>query len=218
MKYQCGIFDLDGVLVDTAKYHYLGWKKLADRLGFSFTEQQNEALKGISRMDALEIILEIGGMSDRFSKEEKEEMAAEKNQYYLEYVEQLKEEELYPGVRELFAEMKRRGIKIALGSASKNARPILERLRITEYFDEIIDGTVVKKAKPDPEVFTLSADRLHIPYENCLVFEDSAAGIQAAKTAGMTAVGIGTRENLPLADQICAGVGEFMESLEHGEF
>ncbi len=218
MKYQCGIFDLDGVLVDTAKYHYLGWKKLADRLGFSFTEQQNEALKGISRMDALEILLEIGGMSDRFSKEEKEEMAAEKNQYYLEYVEQLKEEELYPGVRELFAEMKRRGIKIALGSASKNARPILERLRITEYFDEIIDGTVVKKAKPDPEVFTLSADRLQIPYENCLVFEDSAAGIQAAKTAGMTAVGIGTRENLPLADQICAGVGEFMESLEHGEF
>lgn len=209
MKYQCGIFDLDGVLVDTAKYHYLGWKKLADRLGFSFTEQQNEALKGISRMAALDLLLKMGDMNEKFSEEEKEELAAEKNQYYLDFVSQLKEEELFPGVTELFERMKQANIKIALGSASKNARLILERLHIKDYFDFIVDGTLVKKAKPDPEVFTLSADRLGIPYEKCVVFEDSAAGIQAAKTAGMTAVGIGTRKNLPMADYICSNVGEF---------
>ncbi|MDO4327826.1 MAG: beta-phosphoglucomutase [Lachnospiraceae bacterium] len=209
MKYQCGIFDLDGVLVDTAKYHYLGWKKLADRLGFSFTEQQNEALKGISRMAALDLLLKMGDMNEKFSEEEKEELAAEKNQYYLDFVSQLKEEELLPGVTELFERMKQANIKIALGSASKNARLILERLHIKDYFDFIVDGTLVKKAKPDPEVFTLSADRLGIPYEKCVVFEDSAAGIQAAKTAGMTAVGIGTRKNLPMADYICSNVGEF---------
>ncbi|MCB7320762.1 beta-phosphoglucomutase [Lacrimispora sp. 210928-DFI.3.58] len=209
MKYQCGIFDLDGVLVDTAKYHYLGWKKLADRLGFPFTEQQNEALKGISRMAALDLLLEMGGMSGRFSEAEKAELAAEKNQYYLEYVSRLEEDELFFGVVELFERMKKAGIKIALGSASKNARLILDRLHIEDYFDFIVDGTLVKKAKPDPEVFTLSADRLGIPYAECVVFEDSAAGIQAAKTAGMLAVGIGTRENLPMADYICRGVGEF---------
>lgn len=209
MKYQCGIFDLDGVLVDTAKYHYFGWKKLADRLGFSFTEQQNEALKGISRMAALDLLLKMGDMNEKFSEEEKEELAAEKNQYYLDFVSQLKEEELFPGVTELFERMKQANIKIALGSASKNAGLILERLHIKNYFDFIVDGTLVKKAKPDPEVFTLSADRLGIPYKKCVVFEDSAAGIQAAKTAGMTAVGIGTRKNLPMADYICSNVGEF---------
>lgn len=209
MKYQCGIFDLDGVLVDTAKYHYLGWKKLADRLGFPFTEQQNEALKGISRMAALDLLLEMGGMSGRFSQEQKVELAAEKNQYYLEYVSQLEENELFPGVVELFERMKKDGVRIALGSASKNARLILERLHIEDYFDIIVDGTLVKKAKPDPEVFTLAADRLGISYADCVVFEDSAAGLQAAKTAGMMAVGIGTKENLPMADCICGSVGEF---------
>lgn len=209
MKYQCGIFDLDGVLVDTAKYHYLGWKKLADRLGFPFTEQQNEALKGVSRMAALDLLLEMGGMSDRFSETEKAELAAEKNKYYLEYVSSLKEDEVFPGVVELFERMKKDNIKIALGSASKNARLILERLHIEAYFDIIVDGTLVKKAKPDPEVFTLSANRLGIPHAECVVFEDSAAGIQAAKTAGMLAVGIGTKENLPMADCICGSVGEF---------
>lgn len=209
MRYLCGIFDLDGVLVDTAKYHYLGWKRLADRLGFSFTLEQNEALKGISRMAALELLLEMGGMGKVFSRQEKERLAAEKNEYYLEYISRLGEEELLCGVVETFEKMQRDGIKIALGSASKNARLILKRLRIEGYFDVVTDGTLVKKAKPDPEVFTLSADRLGIPYERCVVFEDSLAGLQAAKAAGMTAVGIGKRENLPVADYLCEHVGEF---------
>lgn len=210
MKYQCGIFDLDGVLVDTAKYHYLGWKKLADRLGFSFTVQQNEALKGISRMAALDLLLEIGGLGDAFSQQEKEQMAAEKNGYYLEYINQLGEEELLLGVLETFERMRKARIRIALGSASKNARLILKRLHIEEYFDVVIDGNLVKKAKPDPEVFTMSADRLGICYSQCVVFEDSLAGLQAAKAVGMTAVGIGERENLRIADYICRNVGEFV--------
>ncbi len=208
MNYQCGIFDLDGVLVDTAKYHYLGWKKLADRLGFPFTEQQNEALKGISRMEALDLLLAMGGKSHHFSETEKEALAREKNQYYLEYVNQLKQEELFKGVINLFEKMKSEKTKIALGSASKNARLILDRLHITEYFDFIVDGTLVKKAKPDPEVFVAAADHLGIAYKDCVVFEDSAAGIQAAKAAGMTAVGIGTRDNLPMADYIYSCIEE----------
>lgn len=210
MRYQCGIFDLDGVLVDTAKYHYLGWKRLADRLGFPFTLQQNEALKGISRMAALELLLEMGGLNKNFSQQEKEQMAAEKNKYYLEYIDQLGEEELLPGVMEAFERMRRNEIKIALGSASKNARLILKRLHIEEYFDMVIDVTLVKKAKPDPEVFTLSADKLGIFYERCVVFEDSLAGLMAAKAVGMTAVGIGEKENLPIADYLCKNVGEFV--------
>ena len=161
-------------------------------------------------MAALELLLEMGGLNKNFSQQEKEQMAAEKNKYYLEYIDQLGEEELLPGVMEAFERMRRNEIKIALGSASKNARLILKRLHIEEYFDMVIDGTLVKKAKPDPEVFTLSADKLGIFYERCVVFEDSLAGLMAAKAVGMTAVGIGEKENLPIADYLCKNVGEFV--------
>lgn len=209
MGYRCGIFDLDGVLVDTAKYHYLAWKALADRLGFAFSVEQNESLKGISRMESLEVLLRFGGMEEMFDQEEKLRMAEEKNRLYLEYINRLEESELLPGVTELFERMKERGVKIALGSASKNAGLILERLNISSYFDVIVDGNLVTKAKPDPEVFALGADRLGIPYEECVVFEDSVAGLLAAKKLNMGTVGIGTRENLPQADIICGTVGEY---------
>jgi len=209
MRYRCGIFDLDGVLVDTAKYHYLAWKALADRLGFAFSVEQNESLKGISRMESLEVLLRFGGMEEMFDQEEKLWMAEEKNRLYLEYINRLEESELLPGVTELFERMKERGVKIALGSASKNAGVILERLNISSYFDVIVDGNLVTKAKPDPEVFALGADRLGIPYEECVVFEDSVAGLLAAKKLNMGTVGIGTRENLPQADIICGAVGEY---------
>ncbi|MBS5065850.1 MAG: beta-phosphoglucomutase [Hungatella hathewayi] len=209
MRYRCGIFDLDGVLVDTAKYHYLAWKALADRLGFAFSVEQNESLKGISRMESLEVLLRFGGMEEMFDQEEKLRMAEEKNRLYLEYINRLEESELLPGVTELFERMKERGVKIALGSASKNAGVILERLNIGSYFDVIVDGNLVTKAKPDPEVFALGADRLGIPYEECVVFEDSVAGLLAAKKLNMGTVGIGTRENLPQADIICGAVGEY---------
>lgn len=209
VEYSCGIFDLDGVLVDTAKYHYLAWKQLADELGFEFTREQNEALKGVSRMKSLELLLGFGHMQEKFSEEEKEQLAEKKNKIYVEYISQLGKEELFPGVVETFEKMKKKGVKIALGSASKNAGMILERLGITPYFDVVIDGNMVHKAKPDPEVFMLAAQKLKIPAENCIVFEDSAAGLEAAKKAGMLVVGIGKKENLPMADKILANVGEY---------
>ena len=212
-KFQCAIFDLDGVLVDTAKYHYLAWRSLADELGFDFTAEQNEALKGVSRMKSLELLLGFGGMADRFTEKEKEEMAEKKNQIYVEEISRLKKEELFDGVLELFSELKKRGIKIALGSASKNAPLILEKLDIKRYFDDIVDGTNVSKAKPDPEVFVKAAEDLRIPCGACVVFEDSAAGIQAAKTAGMKAVGIGKKENLPMADLVISSVDQYIPFL-----
>ncbi len=169
-QYQGAIFDLDGVLVDTAKYHYLAWKQLADELGFDFTRQQNEALKGVSRMRSLELLLGFGGMMGRFSEEEMHDMAEKKNRIYVEYVKKLRQEELLPGVKELLERMKDSGIKIAFGSASKNAEMILEGLGITKYFDAIVDGTMVTKAKPDPEVFLLGAKLLGVSAEECVVF------------------------------------------------
>lgn len=198
------LFDLDGVIVDTAKYHYLAWKKLTDELGVNFTQKDNERLKGVSRMRSFEIILEIGGLT--MTEEEKESNCTKKNDVYLEYIYQLKAEELLPGVRKFLSEAREKGYKLALGSASKNSRLILEKLEIMDFFDEIVDGTVVSKAKPDPEVFTKGADVLGLPYSSCIVFEDAAAGITAAHNAGMLAVGIGTAENLPEADILLPGL------------
>lgn len=207
--YKCGIFDLDGVLVDTAKYHYLAWKQLAAQLGFEFTLEQNEALKGVSRMRSLEILLADGGLTGKFTDAEMEKLAAEKNEIYVRYIRELKQEELFPGVVETFRAMKAADVKIALGSASKNASMILDRLQITPYFDAIIDGTKVTKAKPDPEVFLLAAQELGIAPCDCVVFEDSQAGIEAAKSADMLAVGVGTQAQLPKADLLVSNVSEF---------
>ena len=207
--YKCGIFDLDGVLVDTAKYHYLAWKQLAAQLGFEFTLEQNEALKGVSRMRSLEILLADGGLNGKFTDAEMEKLAAEKNEIYVRYIRELKQEELFPGVVETFRAMKAADVKIALGSASKNASMILDRLQITPYFDAIIDGTKVTKAKPDQEVFLLAAQELGIAPCDCVVFEDSQAGIEAAKSADMLAVGVGTQAQLPKADLLVSNVSEF---------
>ena len=207
--YKCGIFDLEGVLVDTAKYHYLAWKQLAAQLGFEFTLEQNEALKGVSRMRSLEILLADGGLTGKFTDAEMEKLAAEKNEIYVRYIRELKQEELFPGVVETFRAMKAADVKIALGSASKNASMILDRLQITPYFDAIIDGTKVTKAKPDPEVFLLAAQELGIAPCDCVVFEDSQAGIEAAKSADMLAVGVGTQAQLPKADLLVSNVSEF---------
>lgn len=207
--YKCGIFDLDGVLVDTAKYHYLAWKQLAAQLGYEFTLEQNEALKGVSRMRSLEILLADGGLTGKFTDAEMEKLAAEKNEIYVRYIRELKQEELFPGVVETFRAMKAADVKIALGSASKNASMILDRLQITPYFDAIIDGTKVTKAKPDPEVFLLAAQELGIAPCDCVVFEDSQAGIEAAKSADMLAVGVGTQAQLPKADLLVSNVSEF---------
>lgn len=209
MKYKCAIFDLDGVLVDTAKYHFLAWKELAGKLGFEFTIEDNERLKGVSRMTSLDILLEVGHMQDQFSPEEKEQMATEKNERYVEYISRLDETEILEGVLELLRDLKERGVKIALGSASKNAPLILKNVGLEPYFDVVIDGNSVSKAKPDPEVFTLGANRLGVSHGDCAVFEDSQAGLEAAKIAGMLAIGVGREEDLTDADVVYRSLKDF---------
>jgi len=209
MSYKCAIFDLDGVLVDTAKYHYLAWKELAGKLGFEFTIENNEMLKGVSRMTSLDILLDVGKMKDAFSEEEKVKMATEKNNQYVEYISNIDESEILEGALSLLQELKQKGIKIALGSASKNAQIILKNVGLESYFDVIVDGNSVSKAKPDPEVFTLGAKTLGVPYEECVVFEDSQAGLEAAKIVGMLAVGVGMEKDLTNADVVYSTLKDF---------
>ncbi|WP_040949918.1 beta-phosphoglucomutase [Gorillibacterium massiliense] len=202
------IFDLDGVIVDTAKYHYLAWKWLASELGFDFTEKDNERLKGVSRMRSLDILLEVGGIT--LDEARKEELAAQKNQLYVDYISKIDENELLPGAKAYMLGLKERGVKISLGSASKNAGLILDKLGITELFDAIVDGTKVAKAKPDPEVFLLAAQELGLSAAECVVYEDALAGIEAAHAAGMKAVGIGEAHNLPDADMLVDGLHQLV--------
>ena len=205
-KTELVIFDLDGVLVDTAKYHYLAWKKLADEMGFDFTEEQNEQFKGVSRMACMDIMCKLASKED-MPLEERTIVANRKNDYYLSYISSIDSNELLSGVKSTLDMLKENGIKIALGSASKNAVPILEKTKIINYFDVIIDGTKVSKAKPDPEVFVLGAKTLGIPHDKCIVIEDAFSGVQAAKTATMRCIGIGDNQNLPNADIVIDNVG-----------
>lgn len=202
------IFDLDGVIVDTARYHYLAWKRLAAQHGFDFTEADNERLKGVSRMRSLEILLEIGHLD--VDEATKQAMAAQKNAWYVEYISQMDATQVLPGAREYICFVREKGVKTALASASKNAPLILERLHITSLFDVIVDGTKVQKAKPDPEVFLRAAQELGIEPEHCVVFEDAQAGIEAARRAGMGAVGVGRPEVLKDADVVIASLGQLM--------
>ncbi|MDR1215333.1 MAG: beta-phosphoglucomutase [Treponema sp.] len=195
---QGAIFDLDGVIVDTAKYHFLAWKRLAAELGFDFTQADNERLKGVSRMRSLDILLDVGRCA--MNDEEKEVAASKKNAWYMEYLGTLKQSDMLPGALEYLNYLKKQGVRIALGSASKNAGFILEKLGIGGLFDAVIDGNAVSAAKPDPEVFLKAASALSLSPSVCTVFEDSLAGIQAAKAGGMKVVGIGSPELLPGAD------------------
>ena len=183
------IFDLDGVIVDTAKYHYLAWKKIATDLGIEFTHEHNELLKGVSRVRSLDIILGLGQVEA--SQEQKDQWLIQKNEDYLSYLVDMDQNEILPGVMPVLEFLKANQQPIALGSASKNARPILEKTGILSYFDAIVDGNDVSNAKPDPEVFLQAAQKLGITNENSIVFEDSVAGIQAANSASMTSIGIG---------------------------
>ncbi|WP_299529592.1 beta-phosphoglucomutase [Ulvibacterium sp.] len=195
MKHKTGfIFDLDGVIVDTAKYHYLAWKKLADELGIAFTEKDNERFKGVSRKRCLEILLEMGGIVA--SEEQFNAWLIEKNKDYLDYINTMDETEILPDVPKVLRYLKTKNIPTALGSASKNAKPILEKVNLLSYFDTVVDGNEVSKAKPDPEVFIKASEKLGTKPEHCVVFEDALAGIEAANTAGMTSIGIGDAEVL----------------------
>jgi beta-phosphoglucomutase len=201
------IFDLDGVIVDTARYHYLAWKRLAKELGVDLTLEDNERLKGVSRMRSLEIILEIGGVS--LSELEKERLANKKNTWFVDYVERMAPEEIFPGVRALMQGMRELGIKLALASSSKNAKTIIQLLHIQHEFDAIVDGTMITHTKPHPEIFLMAADKLGVEPENCVVFEDAEAGVEAAVAAGMKCVGVGSPVLLKDANRIVSTTSDF---------
>lgn len=183
------LFDLDGVLVDTAQYHFLAWQRMAAELGIHFGEAENEQLKGVSRAESLNRILAWGGKS--LSDAEKQHWMTLKNDWYLELVRGMPADDYLPGAHEFLRASRAAGIKVALGSASKNAPLILERLGWIPLFDAMVDGNVVTASKPDPEVFLEGARRLGLKPEECVVFEDSEAGVEAARRGGMKVVGIG---------------------------
>jgi len=200
------IFDLDGVIVDTAMYHFLAWKRLADQLGIPFTKEDNERLKGVSRMASLEIILEIGGR--KLSDDRKQEYAMLKNKWYIDYISKMTSNEILPGSLRFINELRDANIRVAIGSASKNTPLILKQVGILDLFDAVADGNNVRNAKPDPEVFNKAASMLGIKPENCVVFEDAIAGVQAALNAGMMCIGVGSANILTKAHFVVSGLNE----------
>jgi beta-phosphoglucomutase len=200
------LFDLDGVLVDTAVYHYQAWKALANSLGFNFTEAQNEHLKGVNRMKSLEMILNWGNVTK--TEVEMAQLAAAKNEQYVGMISKMTADEVLSGTLPLLEQLKAAGIKIALGSASKNSGMILERTNLAHFFDAIIDGNHVNASKPDPEVFLKGAAALELEPANCIVFEDAQAGVQAAINGGMKVIGIGQQENLKGANMVIKDLSE----------
>lgn len=194
------IFDLDGVLVDTAGSHFAAWGVIAKRLGIPFSAADNERLKGVGRMESLEIILSLKNVV--LSRAEKEKLAAEKNEIYLDMLSSLCEKDILPGARKLLESLRANGIKIALGSGSRNAPYIVDRLGIAPLFDALVDGSMIKTAKPDPDVFLLAARMLHLAPKSCAVFEDAAAGIEAARRGGMRKIGVGSAVLLSKADAV----------------
>jgi beta-phosphoglucomutase len=203
------IFDLDGVIVDTAKYHFLAWKKLANDLGIDFTEEENEQLKGVSRVKSLEKILAWGNKT--LSEKEFNAQMAKKNEDYLSHIAKMDESEILPDVPKVLNFLSENKQPISLGSASKNARTILERVNLKERFDAIVDGNDVTKAKPDPEVFLIAAKQLNVAPENCIVFEDSVAGVEAANVADMISIGIGSKDILGSANYVFKDFTEISE-------
>ncbi|WP_370226514.1 beta-phosphoglucomutase [Mesoflavibacter sp.] len=200
------IFDLDGVIVDTAKYHFLAWQKLAKSIGIDFSHEQNEQLKGVSRVKSLEKILEWGNKT--ISEDKFNALMASKNDDYLSFIAKMNHEEILPDVPKVLNYLKEQNQPISLGSASKNARQILEKVDLLNQFDAIVDGNDVSKAKPDPEVFLIAAKLLNVNPEDCIVFEDSVAGVQAANTANMISIGIGEENVLHEADYVFSNFTE----------
>lgn len=203
MPIQACIFDLDGVVVDTAKYHYQAWQSLANSLGFSFSEEQNEQLKGVSRMKSLDIILGIGEVQK--IQEEKEALAHQKNEEYIQLIQNMDESEILPGVESFLIMLKENNIKISLGSASRNAERILKAVGLVHMFDAIVDGRHTTQGKPHPEVFLLGAKQLNVLPQDCIVFEDAPKGVTAANRAGMYSVGVGNEGSLSHANTVISG-------------
>jgi beta-phosphoglucomutase len=198
MSIRAFIFDLDGVLTDTAEYHYRGWKRLADEEGIPFTREDNEALRGIPRRESLMLVLQ----GREYPEEEMLEMMERKNRYYLAFIDDISPRDMLPGARELLEEIDRAGLKSALGSASKNARDVVERLGIARLLDAISDGHSVERQKPAPDLFLHAAAQLDLSPLECVVIEDAEAGIEAARAGGFRTVGLGPPGRVRAADVI----------------
>lgn len=198
------IFDLDGVLVDTARFHFVAWRRLAQAQGFGLTEADNEKLKGVSRVRSLEILMHAWGIEA--DPATKQEWMDQKNRWYREAIGRLGPDDMLPGARAYLERCRAEGRRVALGSASKNAPEILERLEATELFDAIVDGNRVTQAKPDPAVFVCAAHDLKLSPADCVVFEDAVAGVEAAHRAGMRVIGIGDTRQLGQADLVVPGL------------
>jgi beta-phosphoglucomutase len=196
------IFDLDGVITDTAEYHFLAWKALSEELAIPFTREFNEELKGISRMESLEKILVLGGKQNDFSESEKAMLAARKNDHYCRLIEEITPSDILPGISEFISAIKNHGIKMGLASVSKNAFTVMNRLELTSEFDTIVDAATIQKGKPDPEIFLRASEQLGVEPNACIGIEDAEAGIAAIKAAGMFAVGIGNEKRLGQADLV----------------
>ena len=202
------VFDLDGVITDTAKFHYIAWKNMAEKLGIIIDEKFNEQLKGISRTESLERILEFGGKADAYTEEEKEKLAAQKNTEYVELLEELTPADILPGLLSVLDQAEALGMKSSIASASKNAPHILEKLGIKERFAHIVDPNTLVKGKPDPEIFVRAAEAIGIKPEEAIGFEDAQAGIEGIKGANMFAVGVSVGEPLHGADLIINSLEE----------
>lgn len=194
------IFDLDGVITDTAEYHYLAWKQLGEELNIPFDRDFNETLKGVSRTDSLERILTLGGKQDAFTEQEKTALATKKNDHYVTLIQHISEQDLLPGIIAFLDEIRAAGLKIGMASASKNAFSVVEALGVRHYFDDIVDAATVAQSKPHPEVFLRAAEALGVEPARCIGVEDAAAGITAIHAAGMYAVGVGPETTLHEAD------------------
>ncbi len=201
------IFDLDGVITDTARYHYLAWKRLAEGLGVPFDEAFNEQLKGVDRMGSLDLILRRGGLDPDAS--ERARLADQKNVDYRQLVATMTRADLLPGALRALEAARGAGLKVGLASVSKNAGTILERLGITGYFDYVVDANLIRRGKPDPEIFLTAAEQLGVAPKACVGVEDAAVGVQAIKSAGMVAIGVGDPTILALADRVVPTLSDF---------
>ncbi|SEO21510.1 beta-phosphoglucomutase [Amphibacillus marinus] len=194
------VLDLDGVIADTAEYHYLAWKWLGEQLGIQIDREFNEQLKGISRLESLELILTHGQLNDAFSEVEKNNLAAKKNDVYKKYISEIVPTDILPGINDLLSEAKVRGLKLSIASASMNAPDILKNLKVDMYFDAIVNPASLKHGKPDPEIFIKAAQLLGLSPEQCIGIEDAEAGIEAINGAGMFSVGVGAEILMKNAD------------------
>lgn len=207
------IFDLDGVITDTAEHHYLAWKAIGDELGLPFTRAFNENLKGVSRMESLRLLLSLAETPLQLADEQLNELADRKNELYKQLIRRIRPEDALPGIPELLEALRRQGVRTAIASASKNAFTVIDNLGMNDAFDAIVDAATVRNSKPDPEVFLRAAEMLGVEPADCVGVEDAAAGVEAIAAANMASVAIGDARSFPHADVVLASTRELTPSL-----